>query len=228
VVHLPELAYTRQREPFLAWQQGKTQLSLHAEFGKAVSFRTAVPGVANFADANVGWFAVRLSGGTQEAVPVDKPDAHGAVTYRFPVQGPAMLMLCAGPKEPLREDSWQRVSHCTKMMVAVGDRRRVDDDLDTTATTGLPIEVIPLISPFAATVGMELPARFKFLGRKQGNIEVAALRPDGSLDRQVTSPSGVANFELSQPGRWTIRFVRTEPDGERVGELVFDVPEAGQ
>jgi len=218
-------SFALHSEPFLAWQ-GNGAPSLRAPVGKPLSFRMSIPGVASWAEANVGWFAVRLYGGTQESIPVDQADSRAFIGYQFPNAGPAVVMLCAGPKVEPSGDAWQRVSHCTKTIVRVGNaglRPDESSDADITSAAGMPIEVIPLISTLRLKVGSELPARFKFLDRKQAGIGVAALRPDGSLDEKITDGAGVAHFQLSQAGRWIVRFAKAEPDGERVGELVFEI-----
>jgi hypothetical protein len=90
------------------------------------------------------------------------------------------------------------------------------------------LDVEPLVSPVRLRVGSELPVRFHYMSEEAGGIVVAALRPDGSVDRQVTSRSGVAHFQVTQPGRWTIRFAKAVATGERVGELVFEIPGGGR
>jgi len=220
------LAITRHPEPFLAVRGATAVGSLRAQAGKSVSFSLAVPGLARWADANVARFVVRLPGGALETVPVDNAASRGLVTYTFANAGPAMLMFCAGPKVEPAGDSFAHVTHCSKMVVSVTDgRKALDVQDDFTGETGLLLDVVPLVSPVRLTVGSELPVSFHYMNEEEGGIAVAALRPDGSVDHQVTSRSGVAHFQITQPGRWVIRFVKEQPDGDRVGELVFAIPE---
>ncbi|SRR6266545_4418771 len=215
-------------EPYLSMRLRDTASSLRLPLGKPVSFLPAVPGVQRWKDLNVGRFAVRYAGGRQETIPTDRPGPTGLVTYTFAAAGPAMLMFCAGSKDEPKSDDWQRVSHCTKMIVNVSDGGSAVDEnagSDFTGETGLPIDVVPFTPPIGLVVGSEMAASFHLLNEELGHFEVAARRPDGSIDRQVTDKAGIAHFQLSQPGRWVIRLVKYEAEGERVGELVFEVGE---
>jgi hypothetical protein len=222
---------SRHPEPFLAFRPSGTippgtAPSLRPQVGKSFSFQTSIPGIQRWSDAHVGRFAVRLPNGVQESIPLDGADANRPVTYTFPTSGPAMLMFCAGPKGEAPTGSWFEVSHCSKLIVDVSDHRgRLDPskDIGVTGETGLPIDVVPVLSPLGLTVGSVLPVSFHFMNEEQEEVEVAARRPDGTIDHQTTDSSGVAHFTLSQPGRWVIRLVKAEPKGERVGELVFEI-----
>jgi hypothetical protein len=231
----PELAQrmiatlTSHPEPFLTLRAPNAPNkapSLRAPVGKPVSFELAMPGLLRWADAEVAQFAVRLPGGVQDTVPVDQKTALGLATYTFPSAGPVMLMLCAGPKGAPVADPTTVVTHCTKMILNVGTGGEGGDDF--VGETGLPLDVEPLVTPVQLRVGSVLPARFHYMGEELGGTEVVALRPDGSVDRQVTTRSGVAHFQITQPGRWAIRFLKSEPGGERIGELVFEITEKGR
>jgi hypothetical protein len=217
-------ALTKHPEPFLAAHTANKAPSLRAPVGKPVSFDVAMPGVARWADASVARFVVRLPGGVQDTVPIDAKSAQGAASYTFPSAGPAMLMFCGGPKGAPVADPTTTVTHCTKVILNVGTGGQGGEDF--TGETGLPLDVEPLVSPVRLGVGSELPVRFHYLGEEEGVTEVVAIRPDGSVDRQLTSRSGVAHFQLGQAGRWVIRFVKMEPAGERIGELVFEIAES--
>jgi len=220
-------ALTKHPEPYLNLRADGVAFALRPRTVKPVQFRLAIPGLERWSDANVGRFVVRLPNGTQETVPFDKVDANGLVSYVFPVGGPAMLLFCVGPKVEDRGAVWEKVSHCSKVIVNVNDgrQRAVEPDANVTHETGIPNEVTPMIAPVNLRVGSELPATFSVLNDDLQDFEVAALRPDGSIDHQTTNDKGVANFQISQPGRWVLRFVKWQPDGERVGELVFEIPE---
>jgi hypothetical protein len=211
-------ALTRHPEPFVAVRSSTPTAkapSLRAPVGKPVSFGVGLPGIARWSDATVARFVVRLPGGIQDTVPID-------ASYTFPSAGPAMLMLCAGPKAAAPvADPATMVTHCSKVILAVGAGAGGGEDF--LGETGLPLDVEPLVSPVSLRVGSELPVRFHYLGEEEGITEVVAIRPDGSVDRQATSRSGVAHFQITQPGRWTVRFVKAEPEGDRIGELVFEV-----
>jgi len=227
----PELAQrmvatlSKHPEPFVAVRSASAPNqapSLRAPVGKPVSFSVAVPGIQRWSEATVARFVVRLPGGVQDTVPIDEKTAAGAATYTFPKAGPAMLMLCAGPKPAVPvADPTTMVTHCSKVVLAVGAGGEGDDDL--TGETGLPLDVEPLVSPARLRVGSELPVRFHYMGDEVGITEVVAIRPDGTVDRRATTRGAVAHFQITQPGRWVIRFVKTEPEGDRIGELVFEI-----
>jgi uncharacterized protein DUF4198 len=219
------LALTRHPEPFVAVRTPTRAPSLRATAGKPVSFDLAMPGIARWSEATIARFVVRLPGGVQDTVPVDSKSAQGLATYTFPSSGPAMLMLCAGPKGAPVADPTTTVTHCTKMILTVDGAKPGEGGDDFVGETGLPLDVEPLVPPNRLAVGSELPVRFHYMTEEEGNIEVAAIRPDGSVDKQVTSRSGVAHFQMTQPGRWVIRFAKAEGEGERVGELVFEIAE---
>jgi hypothetical protein len=215
-------ALTKHPEPFLTVRTPNKAPSLRAQPGKPMSFELALPGLLRWVDASVARFVVRLPGGVQDTVPVDQK-ATQAITYTFPTPGPAMLMLCAGPKTGDQGDAFATATHCSKVIVDVAGAKPGEGGDDFLGETGLPLDVVPLIAPPRLGVGSELPVSFHYMGEEEGGIEVAALRPDGTVDRQVTSRSGVAHFQLTQPGRWVVRFARVAPEGERVGELVFEI-----
>jgi hypothetical protein len=189
-----------------------------------VSFQVALPGIARWSDATVARFVVRLPGGVQDTVAIDDKAA-GNATYTFSSAGPAMLLFCGGPRgaAPVA-DPTSMVTHCSKVILNVGAGGGGGDDF--LGETGLPLDVEPLVPPVNLRVGSELPVRFHYLGEEEGVTEVVAIRPDGSVDRQVTTRSGVAHFPITQAGRWVIRFVKPEPEGDRIGELVFEIPES--
>jgi Domain of unknown function (DUF4198) len=213
---------TRYSQPFFAVREGGAAPSLRAQVGKPVSLQLALPGITRWQDATLGELVARRPG-TVESLSVDKG---GLVTYAFPTAGPAMLMMCAGPKDGEGARDWAQAAYCSKAIVNVtGKVADPFSDSHITNTAGQPIEVVPQVSPVGMKVGSELPTTFYFQTIKQIGVEVAARRPDGTLDHQTTDGAGVARFVLSQPGRWIIRFVKPQPDGERTAELVFDLGE---
>jgi hypothetical protein len=209
--------------------RGETpSLDMHPRVGKPVSFRLALPGIERFSDANVGRFDLRIDD-RQETLDVSKAHPKRGLTYTFAESGPVMFLFCAGPKvDPPVGALWEKVTHCTKTIVDVTDaqNRSRQTTVNVTHEAALPIEVTPLLPPYDLHVGSEVPVVFSYRFQDLENFPVAALRPDGSIDHQTTAGHGLAYFQISQAGRWVIRFVKTEPDGERVGELVFDIPES--
>ena len=218
---------TKYSQPFFAVRESATVTSLRAQVGRPASLQLALPGITRWHDAYIGELAVRQPG-TVETLSVDKTIPGGLVTYTFPTAGPALLLMCAGPKGAEAPRDWAQAAYCSKVIVNVTGGRQPADPLSDghiTNRAGQPIEVVPQVSPVGMKVGWELPTAFYFETIKQAGVEVAARRPDGTLDRQTTDGIGVARFVLSQAGRWVIRFVKPQADGERIAELVFDVAE---
>ena len=63
----------------------------------------------------------------------------------------------------------------------------------------------------------------------QAQVAQASIRKETPMPQPAQAPQLVVSLRCGQrrdDGRWVIRFVKEEPDGERVGELVFDIPEA--
>jgi hypothetical protein len=237
-VPAPQLAAVRQRlvttltkhpDAYLTLRGETPSLDLRPRVAKPVSLRLALPGIEKWSDANVGRFDLRIDD-RQETIDTAKVDPKTGLTYTFTQTGPAMFLFCAGPKVvPPVGALWEKVTHCTKTIVNVTDaqNRSRETTVNVTHEAGLLYEVTPLVAPHQLEIGSEVPVQFSYREEELENFPVAALRPDGSIDHQTATGShGIAHFQISQAGRWVIRFVKQEPDGERVGELVFDVPEA--
>lgn len=219
---------TKHPEGYLSLRGETPSLDMRPRVAKPVSFRLMLPGIDRWSDANVGRFDVRIDD-RQETIDPSKSDAKGGLSYTFTQAGPAMFLFCAGPKVvPPVGALWEKVTHCTKTIVNVKDaqNRSRETTVNLTHETGLPLEVTPMQPPTQLEVGSEMGVQFGYRNEELENFPVAALRPDGSIDHQTTAGAhGIAYFQISQPGRWVVRFVKNEPDGDRVGELVFDVPE---
>jgi hypothetical protein len=185
-----------------------------------VRFDLLSPSFRGFGDAAIGEFIVRLADGSQHSVSGDAPE------LELTVPGPALVMACVGPKaNERRSDGWQYASHCTKLVVQVdgasdADFRPNDGVINK---TGAPIEILPLVSPEAVSLGSDLPIRAYHLGAGQEGARIEAHRPDGSVDVQVSRAGGLADFRIAQAGRWVLRFSKTGKLGEQTAELVFDV-----
>jgi hypothetical protein len=212
----------KQREPFLIVRSPNKAISLRARTGQSVSLDLMLPNLQKSADVDVARFVVRLPGGTQNAVPVDAKAPWRPIPFKFTKPGVAMFMVCTG-QGPAGDVDVLGPTYCSKVIVNVSGRAPGDSTEDVMGETGLPLDVEPLVSPTNLGVGAVLPVRFHYMNEEQGGIDVVAIRPDGSADRQVTSRSGVAHFQLTQVGRWTIRFGRMYPTGESIGELVFEI-----
>ncbi|HMI87083.1 MAG TPA: hypothetical protein VK550_23470 [Polyangiaceae bacterium] len=219
---------SKHPEAYLTLRGETPSLDMRPRVAKPVSFRLALPGIERWSDANVGRFDVRIDD-RQESIDTSKVDAKRGLSYTFSESGPVMFLFCAGPKvDPPVGALWEKVTHCTKTIVEVSDaqNRTRDTTVNVTHETALPFEVTPMIAPRDLRVGFELGVIFAYRFAELEHFPVAALRPDGSIDHQTTGEGGLAHFQISQAGHWVIRYVKSEADGERVGELVFEVSES--
>jgi hypothetical protein len=218
---------TKHPDAYLTLRGETPSLDMRPRVAKPVSFRLALPGIERWSDANVGAFNVRIDD-RQETIDTSKVDPKRGLSYTFSESGPVMFLFCAGPKvDPPVGALWEKVTHCTKTIVDVTDaqNRSRQTTVNVTHEAALPIEVTPMTPPYELQVGDEMPVTFAYKFAELEHFPVAALRPDGSIDHQTTGERGLAHFQISQAGHWVIRFIKNEPDGERVGELVFEVPE---
>jgi hypothetical protein len=209
-----------QLRPFLGVGGFAPTRALRVASGERVRFDLLSPSFRGFGDAAIGEFIVRLADGSQHSVSGDAPE------FEFTVPGPALVMACVGPKaNERRSDGWQYASHCTKLVVQIdgasdADFRPNDGVINK---TGAPIELVPVVSPEAVSLGSDLPVRAYHLGAGQVGARIEAHRPDGSVDVQVSRDGGFADFNVAQAGRWVLRFSKTSKLGEQTAELAFDV-----
>ena len=179
--------------------------------------------------ANIAFLALR-SAGWQTGV--DTMKALGRdVDVALPELGCTMLVADLGrPEDRGFSDSWQRTRRSTKAVVChdSGDpaqdlaaRRRAGAVL--LARAGTRDEVRPLANPATAHAGAYLPLRLYAGGEAAAGVEVVAQGPDGRSRVTRSDAHGIATVSLDAAGPWRIWFRA----GDRVAELVFDVPSAG-
>jgi MYXO-CTERM domain-containing protein len=194
--------------------------ALRVARGERVRFDLLSPSFRSFVDAAIGEFIVRPADGSQHAVSADAPE------FEFTVPGPALVMACVGAKaNERRSDGWQYASHCTKLVVQVDGASDADfrPNDGIVNKTGAPIEILPVVSPEAISLGSDLPVRVYHRGAGQAGARIEAHRPDGSVDVQLSRDGGFADFRIAQAGRWVLRFSKTSELGAQTAELVFDV-----
>jgi hypothetical protein len=207
-------------KPFLGVGGFALTRALRVTSGEKLRFDLLSPSFRGFGDAAIGEFIVRLADGSQHSVSGDAPE------FQFTVPGPALVMACVGPKaNERRSDGWQYASHCTKIVIQVDGASDADfrPNDGVVNKTGAAIEILPLVSPEAVSLGSDLPVRVYHRGASQVGRRIEAHRPDGSVDVQVSRAGGLADFRVAQAGRWVLRFSKTSALGEQTAELVFDV-----
>ena len=239
----PAIVIAESPQPTLRMESGRAADTVEDAFevtaGTPARFHLNLPGGERWTTANIGHFVVRTYGKQDSISPVPKAGAD-FVEHTFAQPGLAMVILASGPaSEKSKRDSWHRTTHCTKLILRVKPNPSlpqaapsIELDPGLTAKVGDKIEVLPLIAPTSLRAGHNLPVRVYFDGQSQKDAEVIAYRPDGSLQKATTDSVGTTVFDLTQPGRWIIRYAtdRQSPAGEEVrryvADLVFEVPKA--
>lgn len=197
--------------------------------GRALRLTLSLEVAPSWRDANVAFLALR-SGGRQSAV--DHSKALGRdIDVTVPELGCAMLVADLGrPEDRGFADSWQRTRRSTKAVLCrdggvpaqdLAARRRAGAVL--LARAGTRDEVKPLANPATTRAGAELPLKLYADGEAAAGVEVVAQGPGGISSVTKSDAHGFAVVELTAAGPWRIWF-RT---GDRVAELLFEVPAAG-
>src|SRR5689334_11628729 len=182
--------------PFLGVGGFAPTRALRVPSGEKVRFDLLDPSFRGFGDAAIGEFIVRLADGSQHAVSGNAPE------FEFTVPGPALVMACVGPKaNERRSDGWQYASHCTKLVIQVdgatdADFRPNDGVINK---TGAPIEIMPLVSPEAMSLGSDLPVRAYHLGAFAGWCAHRSASPR-RIGRRPGEPRRRARGFQSEPG----------------------------
>jgi len=231
VVALAAGAAVRAAEqPFLSTGLAGQSLAPRAE--EPLKLTLALPNSEDWSQANISRLVIWTPGNQKSIVP-DKPAAGlKELSYTFKEPGYAMIILSAGPATAKdTKNAWQRTPYCTKLVLRVGPKEgepRAQDyvrDPGLTGKVGQKIEVVPYFSPVHLLTGDDLPVRVYFDNGAQSGATVVAIRPDGSVDTQTSNATGIANFRITLPGRWIIRYQKeVAQEGTYTGELVFEVP----
>jgi hypothetical protein len=191
----------------------------HVALGNKAAFAFHHPEKLKWADVFVGTFAAFLPNGNTESV--HRESAAGGYSHTFTVPGSTAVGLCTGPKSIAnRGNAWALVTHCSKLVFQVGSARPPSLPL---MKFGQAIEVRPLMTLERLAPGAPLPLVFYDKSAKQRQTPVRAYRPDGSIEQRATNGVGVAEFDVSMPGRWLIRIEKENEGGWRIGEIAFDV-----
>lgn len=193
--------------------------------GQPITLSLALPDDATWAEANVGQFIVRQSGG-QRTVETDSA-ASREIALAFERPGYALVAVGAGSASQKGfRDSWQRTTYCTKFIVRVSDGspKAPPPGTGLTAKVGGKVEIVPLMDPTQMSAGDDLPVRCYFEGDKLVGQAVTAIAPDGTSQSGNTDAVGATHFRMSEAGRWTVRFEREVEGVTYTAELIFEVP----
>lgn len=203
--------------------------TLEIPLGTRAEFKLNADLTAQWSAVNVGPCVVR-STGRQDLVTFRLAESEIVASHRFDEPGWSLAAFSWGPAaERGKSDSWQRVTHCVKLIVHVlPDTNRSatapeSADPGFAARIGQKFEIVPFVPPPALTPGSDLPVRVYADLEKAPNVSVSAFGPDGSEQRMVTDASGITHFRITQAGRWLIRYETVRDLTGCTAELVFDV-----
>jgi Domain of unknown function (DUF4198) len=177
---------------------------------------------------NVARLLVRIPGGAGSLAGSPLPSTR---ELEFDVTSPgcSLVQVDLGPAgAATAPDAWQRVTHCSKIVVCAdtgdqeSDRRaRLAAGEMLTAKSGSRIEIRPLFNPAVLVPGSALPVRLYSLGRAISGGVVEALDAAGARLAATADRQGIAVVTLAHSGAWRLHFTH----GGREAELAFDVRE---
>jgi hypothetical protein len=175
---------------------------------------------------HVARLLVRIPGGAgtldHEPLPVSRE-----LEFEVASPGCSLVEVDLGPAEAATaSDAWQRVTHCSKVVVCAdtGDtatdrRARLAAGEMLTAKSGSRIEIRPLFNPAVLVPGSALPVRLYSLGRAVAGGVVEAVDGAGERVAATADRQGIAVLNLPHSGAWRLHFAH----GGREAELAFDV-----
>jgi uncharacterized GH25 family protein len=123
-------------------------------------------------------------------------------------------------------DGSERYSRCAKSLVQIGNPDVSSPD-HITEPVGLPLEIVPETSPYAAERSAALPVRVIYLGEPLAGarVKLTDLENDAStFEMHETDSSGRATFMMPTSGQWLLNVIWTKPsaDGDETDfETVF-------
>ncbi|MHC4065141.1 MAG: DUF4198 domain-containing protein [Planctomycetota bacterium] len=218
----------------------RLELNLPTDPGRAL---------ATWDTANVAQLFVRSAGEQKSYLPLGPAPGQRHVSLEVERAGPALLCIGVGPPEERgHSDSWQRVTHCTKIVLNVQPRDPAATAGSTsnpgiTAKTGQKVEILPLVDPTRLRQGDDLPVRVYYEGVKVKGALITATVHQGDLAgagvtinaARQTDAHGTTWLPVTHAGTWVVRFshqVEGRSDApadsrQYVAELIFEVPEGG-
>ncbi len=124
-----------------------------------------------WATANVAQFFVRSAGEQRTLLPIQTASDRRRAVFSLDKPGPVLLCVAVGPPQARgHSDSWQRVTHCTKIVLTVrSDNPQAPPgppNPGITAKTGQKVEILPLVDPTRLNRGDDLPVRVYYQGVK--------------------------------------------------------------
>ena len=110
-------------------------------------------------------------------------------------------------------DGSERYFRCAKAMVQVGPPG-AGSQSQVTRPVGLPLEIVPQVSPYGSADARVLPVRVLYGGRPLAGarVKLTQLEHDASpLEALVTDHAGRASFTMPHSGTWLLNVVWTKP-----------------
>lgn len=117
----------------------------------------------------------------------------------------------------------ENYSRCAKAILQVGPVS-AGDQANVTRPIGLPLEIVPEVSPYAAPRSAALPVRVLYEGRTLAGalVKLTHLEDDAApLETHRTDRAGRAVFAMPSSGTWLLNVIWTKPQ-PRSAETDFE------
>ena len=110
-------------------------------------------------------------------------------------------------------DGSERYSRCAKSIVQVGPPD-AGSQSQVSKPIGLPLEIVPEVSPYGVPRSATLPVRVIYAGRPLAGalVKLTNLEHDASpLEVNLTDRDGRASFTMPSSGTWLLNVIWTKP-----------------
>jgi uncharacterized GH25 family protein len=110
-------------------------------------------------------------------------------------------------------DGAESYSRCAKSLIQVGAPRGTTQNAFT-RPVGLPLEIVPLVNPYAIRRRPNLPVQVIYYGRPLAGALIMLTRLENDavpLETHRTDANGRATFALAAEGSWLLNVVWTHP-----------------
>jgi uncharacterized GH25 family protein len=113
----------------------------------------------------------------------------------------------------MHADGFERYSRAAKSIVLVGPRG-LQSQAHVTRPAGLPLEIVPVVSPYGEPRPVRFPVRILYEGRALSGALVKLIALDQELtviDARRSDTTGVATFAMPDRGSWLVSVAWTKP-----------------
>ena len=179
------------------------------EDGAAIDLRASLhPGAAS----NDGMLTLRQPGTHVLLLETDSKAQSHLPALRFNdylrVEGLTPALAARERNQRTHADGSENYSRCAKALVQVG----TELSGRVTAPLGLPLEIIPMLNPYAERQSARLPIEIQYFGKPLAGatVKLTDLEHDAEpLETRISDSHGRAEFSMPKAGRWMVNVVWT-------------------